>query len=121
MRGNLFAKSSKKVLSGPPCSTEKWSRRKMDWTSYHDLDVIYDYLHWTEQAHPEVARVYEIGRTFEGRPMKVLGLHLGGKDRKKKGGKKEWPKYEVLLYLNNIGQVLQYVQYMQEPQQWLCH
>ena len=83
----------------------------MDWTSYHDLDVIYNYLHWMERAHPEVARVYEIGRTFEGRPIKVLGLHLGGKDGKKKGGKKEWLKYEVLLYLKNIGRV--YI----EPQQ----
>ena len=74
------------------------SASRMDWERYHDLEEIYDYLHRVEQVHHKVARVYDIGSSYEKRPMKVLGLHLAGKGEKVSGRMLEGEKWKGREY-----------------------
>jgi len=46
----------------------------MDWSSYHRLNDIYDYLHYLQRHYPNVAEVIEIGKSVQERPMFVLKI-----------------------------------------------
>ncbi|XP_048481564.1 uncharacterized protein LOC105380091 [Plutella xylostella] len=51
--------------------------QKMDWTNYHRLDVIYDFMHGLAQEYPDLCSVCDIGMTSEGRPIKLLKISNG--------------------------------------------
>jgi len=50
----------------------------MEWTSYHRLNDIYDYLDFLANSYPDVCSVKTIGNSIEGRPLRVTFtfLHL---------------------------------------------
>lgn len=46
----------------------------MNWTDYHSLETIYDWIDELQQEFPQWITVEEIGRSYEGRPLKVVKL-----------------------------------------------
>lgn len=47
---------------------------EMSWVDYHRLDVIYAWLDKLQAENPEVITVMDIGKTYEGRTMKMVKL-----------------------------------------------
>jgi len=47
----------------------------MTWERYHKLEDIDSYLTYLSEAFPKFVQVEEIGRSSEGRPLKVVKLH----------------------------------------------
>ncbi|XP_043288590.1 carboxypeptidase B-like isoform X1 [Venturia canescens] len=64
------------VASG---GSETWRFRghRMEWSSYHRLEDIHGYLDYLEQTFPDLCSVVSIGKSFEGRPLKVLRISKG--------------------------------------------
>ncbi|XP_057376151.1 carboxypeptidase B-like [Daphnia carinata] len=46
----------------------------MDWTSYHRLGDIYDYLAYLTDTYPQFVTLIDIGRSYEGRPLYVVRI-----------------------------------------------
>ena len=46
----------------------------MDWSSYHRLNDIYNYLHYLQRHYPNIAEVIEIGKSVQERPMFVMKI-----------------------------------------------
>lgn len=46
----------------------------MDWTEYHELDTIYEWLDTIKAAFPEIVTIETIGESYERRPMKLVKL-----------------------------------------------
>ena len=44
----------------------------MNWEDYQDIDVIYEFMKEIRLAYPELCRLYTIGKTAEGRELKVM-------------------------------------------------
>lgn len=51
---------------------EKAARSGIHWKDYHDLDVIYSFMREIRGKFPNISRLYTIGKTAEGRDLKVL-------------------------------------------------
>lgn len=47
---------------------------ELNWTDYHSFEDIYDWLDALESEFPQFVTVEEIGRTYEGRPFKLVKL-----------------------------------------------
>nr|UPI76685.1 M14 metal carboxypeptidase 8 [Antheraea yamamai] len=52
-------------------------RHKMDWKNYHRLDVIYAFLDALAKEYPYLCSVHVIGRSVEGRDIKMLKISNG--------------------------------------------
>ncbi|XP_011494644.1 PREDICTED: carboxypeptidase B-like [Ceratosolen solmsi marchali] len=50
---------------------------RMDWTSYHRLDDIHGYLDYLANTYSDICSVMTIGKSVEGRPLKVLRISKG--------------------------------------------
>jgi hypothetical protein len=46
----------------------------MNWRGYQRLDVIYDYMNYLQDQYPHLAKVIDIGKTVERRPMLLLKI-----------------------------------------------
>jgi len=49
----------------------------MDWTSYHRTDDINGYLKYLESTYPNIVKVFDIGKSSEGRPLHVIRISSG--------------------------------------------
>ncbi|XP_016841765.1 carboxypeptidase B isoform X3 [Nasonia vitripennis] len=49
----------------------------MEWTSYHRLEDIHGYLDYLANTYPQLCSVMTIGRSVEGRELKVLRISKG--------------------------------------------
>lgn len=49
----------------------------MTWTSYHRLADIYTYIDYLTKTYPELCSQQEIGKSLEGRALKVLRVSNG--------------------------------------------
>ncbi|XP_059351453.1 carboxypeptidase B-like [Daphnia carinata] len=47
---------------------------KMDWTSFHRLSDIYDYLTYLAKTYPQIVKLINIGWSYEGRPLYVVRI-----------------------------------------------
>ncbi|CAH2093039.1 unnamed protein product [Euphydryas editha] len=57
--------------------SERPKRRKillMDWKRFHKLDVIYSFMNELEKDFPAICTVYVIGKSVEGRDIKMLKI-----------------------------------------------
>ncbi|OXU22503.1 hypothetical protein TSAR_005494 [Trichomalopsis sarcophagae] len=50
---------------------------RMEWTSYHRLEDIHGYLDYLANTYPQLCSVMTIGRSVEGRELKVLRISKG--------------------------------------------
>ncbi|XP_043288591.1 carboxypeptidase B-like isoform X2 [Venturia canescens] len=66
-------------LPSPELMEELEGRKghRMEWSSYHRLEDIHGYLDYLEQTFPDLCSVVSIGKSFEGRPLKVLRISKG--------------------------------------------
>ncbi|XP_053668171.1 zinc carboxypeptidase-like [Anopheles marshallii] len=46
----------------------------LDWEHYYQLETIYTWMDWIARMHPEWVTTFEIGHSYEGRPIKGLKL-----------------------------------------------
>ncbi|XP_011693532.1 PREDICTED: carboxypeptidase B-like [Wasmannia auropunctata] len=53
---------------------------RMEWSSYHGLDDINNYLDYLVTTYPDVCSVQTIGQSVEGRPLKLLRISNGYKN-----------------------------------------
>ncbi|XP_037936217.1 carboxypeptidase B isoform X2 [Teleopsis dalmanni] len=53
---------------------KKAARSGMNWKDYQDLDVIYAFMREIRGKFPNICRLYTIGKTTEGRDLKVLRI-----------------------------------------------
>lgn len=61
------------------------SGHRMTWNSYHRLDDIYGYLDYLEQTYPTLCSQRTIGKTVQGKDLRVLKISNG-----KPGNKAVW-------------------------------
>uniref|UniRef100_A0A146LVZ4 Carboxypeptidase B n=1 Tax=Lygus hesperus TaxID=30085 RepID=A0A146LVZ4_LYGHE len=59
------------------------SGHSMDWTSYHRLSDIHNYMDYLAKTYPNVASVASAGKTIEGRDLKYLKISSGNRNAKK--------------------------------------
>jgi len=52
--------------------------KKLDWDDYYSLDVINEFLEDTAAANSEFINVVSIGKSYEGREMKVIEIRKAG-------------------------------------------
>jgi len=90
------------------------SSSAMSWTSYHRLDSIYSWMDALQSRYPSKVKVHVIGRTHEGREIRVV--RVGNRNRRKRqsgpkpaifieGGihAREWISPATVTYvLNNL-------------------
>jgi len=62
------AKGASKVSTGHP----------MDWTSYHSQDDMEAYMDYLVEQYPELVSTEIIGKSYEGRDMRILKICKGG-------------------------------------------
>nr|USU81837.1 M14 metal carboxypeptidase 6 [Antheraea pernyi] len=67
--GRLFANTT--TQSDTACS---WSIKLMDWKKYHRLNVVYAFLDDLERDYPAICTVSVIGKSVEGRNIKMLKI-----------------------------------------------
>lgn len=46
----------------------------MDWTDYHSLETIYEWLDTVKAAFPDIVTIETIGESYERRPLKLVKL-----------------------------------------------
>ncbi|XP_058978160.1 carboxypeptidase B [Musca domestica] len=63
--------------------TKKSARSGIHWKDYHDLDTIYAFMREIRGKFPNICRLYTIGKTAEGRDLKVLRISENPKEYKK--------------------------------------
>ncbi|KAH9643010.1 hypothetical protein HF086_013571 [Spodoptera exigua] len=51
-----------------------------DWTSYHDLDTLYNWLDELEEHHPNIVRTVVMGKSVEGRDIKGIVINYNNGD-----------------------------------------
>ncbi|XP_055843286.1 carboxypeptidase B-like [Episyrphus balteatus] len=78
--------------------------RRMNWEEYQDIDVIYEFMKEIRLAYPELCRLYTIGKTAEGRELKVMRISENPKDNTKiwiDGGihAREWISPAVVTHI----------------------
>ncbi|XP_076054215.1 carboxypeptidase B-like [Oratosquilla oratoria] len=57
------------------------AKHNMEWTSYHRLSDIYDYMEYLANNYGHVATVEFVGKSYEGQDMKMLRLSTGGSNK----------------------------------------
>ncbi|XP_037936212.1 carboxypeptidase B isoform X1 [Teleopsis dalmanni] len=62
---------------------KKAARSGMNWKDYQDLDVIYAFMREIRGKFPNICRLYTIGKTTEGRDLKVLRISENPREYKK--------------------------------------
>jgi len=55
---------------------------KMNWNAYFKFDAISEFLDHIASSHPEICSLQTIGKTIEGREIKLIKISSGG-DKKK--------------------------------------
>nr|XP_013189735.1 unnamed protein product [Amyelois transitella] len=60
--------------------TSVTARRAMDWKNYHRLDVIYAFLDSLVEEYPYLCTVSVIGKSAEGRDIRMLKISNGNED-----------------------------------------
>uniref|UniRef100_W8BHB0 Carboxypeptidase A4 n=1 Tax=Ceratitis capitata TaxID=7213 RepID=W8BHB0_CERCA len=63
--------------------TKKQARSGINWKDYHDLETIYDFMREIRSKFPKICRLYSIGKTAEGRDLKVLRISENPREYKK--------------------------------------
>uniref|UniRef100_A0A1B0G892 Peptidase M14 domain-containing protein n=1 Tax=Glossina morsitans morsitans TaxID=37546 RepID=A0A1B0G892_GLOMM len=63
--------------------TRKSTASGMHFKDYHDLDTIYSFMREIRGKYPNICRLYSIGKTVEGRDLKVLRISENPRDYKK--------------------------------------
>ncbi|XP_053949939.1 carboxypeptidase B [Anastrepha ludens] len=63
--------------------TKKQARSGMHWKDYHDLETIYAFMREIRGKFPNICRLYSIGKTAEGRDLKVLRISENPREYKK--------------------------------------
>ncbi|KAJ3643795.1 hypothetical protein Zmor_024215 [Zophobas morio] len=79
---------------------------RLTWNYYHNLDDIYDYLHYLETSFPKLCTVTTIGDSVEGRPIKLLRISNRNPNNKAifvEGGihPREWISPAAVTYIIN--------------------
>ncbi|XP_063903678.1 carboxypeptidase B-like [Zophobas morio] len=79
---------------------------RLTWNYYHNLDDIYDYLHYLEATFPKLCTVTTIGDSVEGRPIKLLRISNKNPNNKAvfvEGGihAREWISPAAVTYIIN--------------------
>ncbi|ALC48900.1 CG3097, partial [Drosophila busckii] len=71
--------------SAPGARTKKATREGsgMHWNDYHDLEDIYAYMREIRAKFPDIVRLYSIGKTVEGRDLKVMRISENPREYKK--------------------------------------
>ncbi|EDW82394.2 uncharacterized protein Dwil_GK25782, isoform B [Drosophila willistoni] len=72
-----------KTSSGPGVRSKKATGSTMHWKDYHDLETIYGFMREIRTKFPNIARLYTIGKTVEGRDLKVLRISENPREYKK--------------------------------------
>jgi murein tripeptide amidase MpaA len=77
---------------------------RLTWNYYHNLDDIYDFLHYLEHTYPKLCTVRTIGGSAEGRPIKLLKISNGRKGNRAvflEGGihSREWISPATVTYI----------------------
>jgi len=57
------------------------SGHRMTWTSYHRTQDIYGFMEYLARTYPQLCRLLTIGASVENRPLKVLRISNGRKNR----------------------------------------
>jgi len=65
-----FGRFPRKIKSNKP----KKGGHRMNWSKYHRLSDIYEYMYFLQKQYPDLAEVINIGQTVEKRPMLVLKI-----------------------------------------------
>ncbi|XP_011198323.2 carboxypeptidase B [Bactrocera dorsalis] len=63
--------------------TKKQTSSGIDWKDYHDLETIYAFMREIRQKFPKICRLYSIGKSAEGRDLKVLRISENPREYKK--------------------------------------
>lgn len=80
--GKLINKTSEPAVLGPEEDVGNW---RLPFDRYHGLYDIYGYLDYLAAEHPEDVFVETIGRTYEGRDIKMIKICKGGCGHRKVG------------------------------------
>jgi len=66
-------------------SVQYISGDSLNFEEYHSLEVIYNWLHTWAQKYPDITDLYEVGKSFEGRPILQMTItnKSAGKDTDK--------------------------------------
>uniref|UniRef100_A0A182NVG9 Peptidase M14 domain-containing protein n=1 Tax=Anopheles dirus TaxID=7168 RepID=A0A182NVG9_9DIPT len=89
--------------------TELWENRnghRMTWTAYHRLSDIYDWMDYLAQTYPDLCSTKAIGKSVQGRELKVLRISNGGSANRAiwlDGGihAREWISPATVTYIAN--------------------
>jgi carboxypeptidase A4 len=54
----------------------------MNWDAYFKFDAIYEFLDHIASSHPEICSLQTIGKTVEGREIKLIKISSGGEKKK---------------------------------------
>lgn len=73
--GNLLKESKTWVTKGNKNSAG--AKHSMDWTSYHPVEDMHDFMDYLAETY-EYVSVSSIGKSYEGRDMRVLSVCKGG-------------------------------------------
>ncbi|XP_058797734.1 zinc carboxypeptidase-like [Phymastichus coffea] len=87
-------------------SENRASTGAFNWTRYHDLNEIYDWLHAVAEAYPDTVKVVDAGGSSEGRLIKGVKLNFGASKKPGvfiEGGihAREWISPATVTYLVN--------------------
>ncbi|XP_075982067.1 carboxypeptidase B-like [Anticarsia gemmatalis] len=55
-------------------STARRNGKSLPYDDYQDLDTIYEYMDYIGKQYPEIAKVVEPAKSFEGRPLKYMKI-----------------------------------------------
>ncbi|XP_055615763.1 carboxypeptidase B-like [Toxorhynchites rutilus septentrionalis] len=91
----------------PKDQLELWENRdgyRMTWTAYHRLADIYEFMDYLAVTYPDLCSVRTIGKSVEGRDLKVLRISNGNPSNKAiwiDGGihAREWISPAVVTYI----------------------
>uniref|UniRef100_A0A0A1WX49 Carboxypeptidase A4 n=1 Tax=Zeugodacus cucurbitae TaxID=28588 RepID=A0A0A1WX49_ZEUCU len=83
---------------------KKQTRSGMHWRDYQDLQVIYAFMREIRTKFPNICRLYSIGKTAEGRDLRVLRISENPREYKKiwiDGGihAREWISPATVTYI----------------------
>ncbi|CAG9865250.1 unnamed protein product [Phyllotreta striolata] len=92
----------------PPVADDNEDRSgfRLNWVAYHRTTVIWDFLEYFAKVYPSLCTVYNIGQSYEGRPIKVLKISNGNPTNKPvwiDGGihAREWISPAAVTYIIN--------------------
>ena len=64
--------------SKPATNMKQNTQHPMTWTEYHSQVDIEKYMDYLEKTYPDLVSIEDIGKSYEGRPMRVLKICKGG-------------------------------------------